>query len=233
MDKNKDIFGAAIKAFYKENDQTDITVHSPDFDDDIIPIDYLFREFDEMPQIEQIALQSCEGKVLDVGCGAGSHALYLQNIKNLDVKAIDTSPGAIEIARERGVRNAFCEDFFKIEKQTYDCILMLMNGSGIIGTLDNLPQFFAQAKTLLNAGGKILLDSSDLIFLFDDDDVNTDSYYGELSYQLSYKGLNSDHFDWLFIGQELLIKKANEHGFDCRIIAQGENHDFLASLNVR
>ncbi|HKJ49596.1 MAG TPA: hypothetical protein VJ973_10925, partial [Christiangramia sp.] len=78
MDKNKDIFGTAIKAFYNENDPTDIVVHSPDFDDDIIPIDYLFRVFKDMPEIEQKALNLCKGKVLDVGCGAGSHALYIQ-----------------------------------------------------------------------------------------------------------------------------------------------------------
>ncbi len=233
MDKNKDIFGIAIKAFHENNDPTDITVHSPDFDDDVIPIDYLFRNFNEMPAIEKEALSLCRGKVLDVGCGAGSHALHLQKHKGIAVKAIDTSPGAIEIAKKRGVQNASCEDFFKIEDEKFDTILMLMNGSGIIGRLDNLPRFFQQARSLLKDGGKVLMDSSDLIYLFDGDEDTQANYYGELSYSLSYKNSRSEYFDWLFIDPELLKEKAALNGFDCEIIVKGKNHDILASLNVR
>lgn len=233
MDKNKDIFGTAIKAFYEENDLTDITVHSPDFDDDIIPVEYLFREYSEMPAIEQKALEKCKGKILDVGCGAGSHALYLQEEKHLEVKAIDTSAGAVEIAKKRGVMSASCEDFFQLKNEKFDTILMLMNGSGIIGNLENLPSFFEHARSILAEGGKILMDSSDLIYLFDEQNSDSKTYYGELSYKLSYKGTQSDYFDWLFIDQELLIKNAELCGFECKIISEGENHDFLASLNVR
>lgn len=146
MDKNKDIFGNAIKAFYEENDRTDIVVHSPDFEDDIIPVEYLFRNFSQMPEIEQKALNLCQGKILDVGCGAGSHSLYLQQEKNLQVKAIDTSEGAIEIARKRGIENATCEDFFKLKDETFDTILMLMNGIGIVGELKKSQPFFQTFK---------------------------------------------------------------------------------------
>ena len=233
MDKNKDIFGSAIKAFYEDHDITDIMVHSPDFDDDIIPVDYLFREFSEMPALEQKALELCKGAVIDVGCGAGSHALYLQNEKQLKVKAIDTSTGAIEIAKKRGVMHARCEDFFNLKNEKFDTILMLMNGSGIIGSLKNLPSFFEHARSILAEGGKILMDSSDLIYLSDEGDVDAEVYYGELSYMLSYKGVQSDYFDWLFIDQELLTINAKRCGFECEIISEGENHDFLARLNVR
>lgn len=231
MDKNKDIFGTAIKAFYKENDPTDIIVHSPDFDDDIIPIDYLFRAFEDMPGVEQKALDLCRGKVLDVGCGAGSHALFLQNERNLDIKAIDTSPGAIEIAEIRGVKETVCQDFYEIENEKFDTILMLMNGSGIIGKLKNLNLFFEHSRTLLNEGGQILMDSSDLIYLFEDEKPDLEKYYGELEYKLSYKNAESDYFDWLYIDARLLEEKAKEHNFRCEIIQKGEHFDYLAILN--
>ena len=230
MDKNKDIFGTAIKAFYKENDPTDIIVHSPDFDDDIIPVEYLFRPYEDMPEVEQKALDLCRGKVLDVGCGAGSHALYLQNERNLEIKAIDTSPGAIEVAEIRGVKEAVCEDFFKIQNEKFDTILMLMNGSGIIGKLDNLAHFFEHSKSLMNEGGSILMDSSDLIYLFEDESQDFEEYYGELKYKLSYKNAESDYFDWLYIDASLLEEKAKEHNFICEIIQKGEHFDYLAIL---
>ncbi|TBW28348.1 bifunctional 2-polyprenyl-6-hydroxyphenol methylase/3-demethylubiquinol 3-O-methyltransferase UbiG [Gramella sp. KN1008] len=230
MGKNKDIFGKAIKAFYEDNDRTDINVHSPDFEDDIIPIDYLFRNFEEMPPLEKKALELCKGKVLDVGCGAGSHSLYLENNRNLDCMAIDTSAGAIEIARKRGLKNAVCQDFFKLKHEKFDTILMLMNGSGIIGKLQNLKDFFEHSRTLLKAEGQILLDSSDLIYLYDDEIPEQEQYYGELQFQLSYKDYQSDFFDWLYIDPNLLRKKAEENNFSCKIADKGSHFDYLAVL---
>ena len=232
MDKNKDIFGTAIKAYYKEKDETPITVHSPDFDDDEIPVTYLFRDFEEMPRLEQKALQLCKGKVLDVGCGAGSHALYLQKKENITVEAIDTSKGAIEIAKERGVQQAIQKDFYKISNEKFDTILLLMNGSGIIGKLDNLDSFLEHCKDLLNEDGSIILDSSDLIYLFDDEFIDTENYYGELQFTLSYKDEIADEFNWLYLDQDTLKEFAERHHLQCEIVAEGDHFDFLAVLKV-
>ena len=230
MNKNKDIFGTAIRAYYKENDETPITVHSPDFDDDEIPVDYLFRDFEKMPELEQKALHLCHGKVLDVGCGAGSHALYLQKIKNIEVEAIDTSEGAIEIAKERGVVKAYEKDFYKIVDTKYDTLLFLMNGSGIIGKLENLESFLNHCLELLHEDGSIILDSSDLIYLFDDEFIDTENYYGELQFTLSYKDQVAEEFDWLYLDQETLKEAANRLNLNCEIVAEGEHFDFLAVL---
>ena len=230
MDKNKDIFGKAIAGYYKEKDETPITVHSPDFENDEIPVTYLFRDFEEMPKLEQEALKLCKGSILDVGCGAGSHALYLQNERELEVKAIDTSSGAIEIAKERGLNNAVVQDFYKISSERFDSILMLMNGTGIIGKLDNINDFLQHCHELLNDNGQLILDSSDLIYLFDDEFIDSEEYYGELTYELSYKGETSDPFDWLYVDKEILQKAANNNNFSCEIVFEGEHYDYLAIL---
>ncbi|WP_026915391.1 class I SAM-dependent methyltransferase [Christiangramia portivictoriae] len=230
MDKNKDIFGKAIAGYYKEKDETPITVHSPDFDNDEIPVAYLFRDFNEMPKLEQEALKLCKGSILDVGCGAGSHALYLQNELKLEVKAIDTSAGAIEIAKERGLHNAVVQDFYKISSEKFDCILMLMNGTGIIGKLENINDFLQHCHQLLNDAGQLILDSSDLIYLFDDEFIDSEDYYGELTYELSYKGETSDPFDWLYVDKEILQKAAKNNNFSCEIVLEGEHYDYLAVL---
>ncbi|WP_037316475.1 bifunctional 2-polyprenyl-6-hydroxyphenol methylase/3-demethylubiquinol 3-O-methyltransferase UbiG [Salegentibacter sp. Hel_I_6] len=232
----KDIFGKAISAYYHQKDETDIQVHSPDFDDDIIPVPYLFRGYAEMPPLEKKALQLAKGRVLDVGCGAGSHSLYLQQEKKLEVMAIDTSKGAIEVSRLRGINDAQNIDFFELKNEKFDTIVMLMNGSGIIGKLKNLDKFFKKSKELLNPGGKILLDSSDLSYLFDRDEdggiwIDSEApYYGELEFKVTYKGESSDYFDWLYIDFQTLKFAAETNNFSCNLIKKGEHFDYLAEL---
>ncbi|MCL6219146.1 class I SAM-dependent methyltransferase [Zunongwangia pacifica] len=232
--KEKDIFGMAMKAYYFKKDKTPIIVHSPDFDDDEIAIKYLFRNFSEMPKTEQQALKLAYGDVLDVGCGAGSHTLYLQQ-KNIKVKAIDTSEGAIDIAKERGVLDAEVKDFYA-ESGKYDTLLFLMNGTGIIGNLINTDNFLNICKEVLKPDGQILIDSSDLSFLEDDEEPNDDlnrKYIGEIDFCISYKGEKSDYFPWLYMDFDLLKLAAQKNDFNCELIVEGEHYDYLAKLTIK
>lgn len=235
---NPDIFGNAIKSYFEYGEEEDIAVHSPDFDDDVIPVAYLFRTYAQMPPLEKKALQLCRGRVLDVGCGAGSHSLYLQKEKKLEVTALDTSKGAIEVCKKRGVVDARNIAFEDLSEEKYDTILLLMNGTGIVGKMRKLDSFFTQLKEILAPGGQVLIDSSDLIYLFEADEdggVWVDSalgYYGELSYSLSYKGETSEVFDWLYLDFDSLSLAAAKNGFTCELIQEGEHYDYLAKLTI-
>ncbi len=237
--QNHDIFGMAISNFYHHGDATDIIVHSPEFDDDIIPVHYLFRKYEQMPVLERKALDYCTGRVLDVGSGAGSHALYLQKEKQLEVTAIDISPGAIEISKLRGLKDARNVNFFDLKDEKYDTILFLMNGTGIIEKLNNLDNFFQHSKSLLSSGGKILIDSSDLRYLFDEDEDGGiwiepgSSYYGEMEFSLSYKNVASGSFNWLYLDFKLLELAAAKMDFSCKLLQKGEHYDYLAELIPR
>lgn len=238
-DKNQtDIFGNAMKAYFLNGDEEEIIVHSPDFDDDVIPVPYLFRSYEEMPPLEKLALENCFGKVLDVGCGAGSHSLYLQEKRGMEVTAIDTSEGAIEVCKLRGVKDARKIAFEDLSGEKYDTIILLMNGTGIVGRLNKLDTFFLKVKELLKPGGQVLIDSSDLSYLFDPDEDGgiwvdaASGYYGELQYRLSYGRESSETFDWLYLDYNSLSLAASKNGFRCELLKEGEHYDYLAKLTI-
>ena len=142
MNSKKDPMGRAIADYWKTKKAERLRVFSPMFEEDEIPLQTLFRKYEDMPDIELKALDMAKGKTLDVGAGAGCHSLVLQK-KGIDVTAIDISPLSVETMKDRGVKKIMEQDFFTLKGQ-FDTILMLMNGIGIVGTLERLPKFFRQ-----------------------------------------------------------------------------------------
>ena len=233
MRSDQDPMGQAIADYHATGKASRLRVFSPMFDEDEIPVATLFRTLDEMPAIEQEALKVASGHILDVGAGAGCHTLALQAMEKR-VTAIDISPLAVETMRQRGVRDVLEQDFFTFDGQ-YDTILMLMNGIGIVGTISRLPAFFMQVNHLLAPGGQLLCDSSDLCYLYEDEDgiidlTGIEGYYGELTYQMQYKSIKGEPFPWLFIDAETWREQAATHGFHCDILMRGPHYDYLARL---
>ena len=236
MRSDQDPMGRAIADYHATGKASRLRVFSPMFDEDEIPVSTLFRTRDEMPGIEQEALKVANGHILDVGAGAGCHTLALQAMEKR-VTAIDISPLAVETMRQRGVKDVHEQDFFSLDGQ-FDTILMLMNGIGIVGTISRLPAFFMQVDHLLAPGGQLLCDSSDLCYLYEDEDgiidlTGVEGYYGELSYRMQYKAVKGEPFPWLFIDPETLREQAAAHGFYCDILVRGEHYDYLARLTRR
>ena len=233
MKKEKDAMGKAIADFHKGRRDGKLIVLSPMFEEDEIPVTTLFRAFKDMPKMEQKALKMAKGKTLDVGAGSGCHSLWLQE-KGIDVTAIDISPYSIETMKERGIVNVREQDFFTLEEK-YDTILMLMNGIGIVGSLDKLPDFFKHIDKILADDGQLLCDSSDLCYLYDDKDgiaelMDSDKYYGELEYTMCYDEIKGDSFPWLYIDANTLRNYAEANGFKMEIVRRGEHYDYLARI---
>lgn len=230
---DKDPMGAAIADFHQHHKASKLRVFSPDFDEDEIPVALLFRSANEMPKLEQKSLQMASGRILDVGAGAGCHALALQELGK-EVVAIDISPRSVETMVQRGVRDAREEDFWTVHER-YDTVLMLMNGIGIVGKVSELPRFFRHLDTILAPGGQVLLDSSDLCYLFEtEDDIieipDTGSYYGELEYTMKYKNVKGDAFPWLYVDFDLLASIGNANGYNVELVDEGEHYDYLARI---
>lgn len=228
----KDLFGKALLDYQNENYTEDLITSTSISDDDVLPLPYLFRSFSEMPQLEQKALKLAKGKILDVGCGAGNHSLYLKE-KGFDIKSIDISKGAIEVCKSRGLNNVHVLDILD-ETETFDTILMLMNGSGFFQSLKNTAKVLRHLKSLLNPNGQILIDSSDIKYMYQDDDdgywIDTNAdYYGELEYHISYKG-ESESMIWMYLDFDNLKSACNLVGLQCELILEGQHYDYLARI---
>jgi len=232
----KDLFGKAILDFQTNNSPEDLITETTISEEDEMSVAYLFRNFSEMPIIEQQALLLAKGKVLDVGCGAGSHSLYLQNEKKLAVTSIDISEKAVKACKLRSVLNAKVEDLLRFETdEKFDTIILLMNGTGIFGKLENVPNYLQKLKSLLAENGQILIDSSDIIYMFDEDEdggkwITGDKYYGELEFTITYKGEKEAPFPWLYMDYNMLQNAAVANGLQCELVLEGDHYDYLARL---
>jgi SAM-dependent methyltransferase len=233
----KDLFGKAILDYQTQNNPENIITSTSISDEDEMDVAYLFRSFDEMPSIEQKALLLAKGKTLDVGCGAGSHSLYLQNERNIEVHSIDISKNAIQACSLRGLKNAQAIDVLDLENEKYDTILLLMNGTGIFETLEKTTIYLQKLKSLLNPNGQILIDSSDIIYMFDEDEdggkwIPSDNYYGELTFSLQYKKEKEVDFPWLYLDYNTLQNAALANRLQCHLLMEGDHYDYLAQLTI-
>lgn len=232
----KDLFGRAILDYQTNNNPKDLITETSISEADEMSVAYLFRTYNEMPKIERHALDLTKGTVLDVGCGAGSHSLYLQENRGLTVKSIDISQNSIEACRLRGLKDAQQADVMTVSNQKYDTILLLMNGAGMCGRINKLKPFLSHLKDLLTSDGQILLDSSDIIYMFDEDEDGgkwiplDNEYYGEVTFNISYKGENEDPFEWMYVDFATLKEAAAAVKLKCELILEGDHYDYLAKL---
>jgi len=231
----KDLFGKAILDFQTNTSPENMITSTSISDEDEMEVAYLFRSFAEMPTLEQKALQLTKGRTLEVGCGAGSHGLYLQSERNIDVHSIDISKNAIRACSLRGLKNTQVIDVLNIENEKYDTILLLMNGTGIFETLERTSIYLQKLKSLLNPNGQILIDSSDIIYMFDEDEdggkwIPSDTYYGELTFTVQYKNETETSFPWLYMDYNTLQNAAIANGLQCQLVLEGDHFDYLAQL---
>ena len=234
-----DILGQALLAYHHGNPEATLTVHCNVADDEPLPAAYFFRTLLLMPDLERLALDESRGRVLDLGAGAGCHTLELQS-RSFDVKAVDISAGAAQVMTERGVRTVARHDLFAPLPPTelpYDTILLLMNGLGLTGTLEGLDKFLVHARTLLAPGGQILATSSDVRYLYEDEDgalrLNLNGpYYGEVEYSLSFEGRTGTSFPWLFIDAALLNDAAETAGYTAEFLGEDDDEQYLVRLQI-
>lgn len=228
----KDVLGQAMHDYYFKNHPQKLWINNNYGEPEEMPVKIYFRDEKQMPKLEQMALRLCNGTLLDVGAGAGSHALVLQT-KGYDVTAIDVSMKAAEVMKHRGVMNVVVDDIFAFKGNKFDTLLFMMNGIGFTGSIAKLRLFLQHAKTLINKGGQLLFDSSDVAYLYDYKLPQRETYYGEITYQYNYKNEKTEWFTWLYIDRYLLSKIANEEGWKTEVLGEDNWDRFLVKLTLK
>ncbi len=223
-----DLPGIAIKDFYQNKKASRLYVHDQFGPKVEMPISVYFRDEKQMPKLEALALRLCQGSVLEIGAGAGSHALQLQE-RGIDVSALEISPASCETMILRGVEKVICADFFKYSGETFDQLLLLMNGIGISGDIKGLKLFLKHAESLLNPEGSIIFDSSDIAYMYEDGIFPTE-YYGEVKCCYEYNNHLDSAFKWLYIDKNTLRTIVTEAGWDLEIIYEDHQDQYLAQI---
>lgn len=236
IEKERDPLGQAMYNYYHHNDNTPVKVKTNISDGEDLPVSYLFRKYPEMPFLEKEALRLVKGKVLDVGAGSGVHSLYLHD-NGFDITSIDVSQLSCEIMKKQGLKNVICNNIWTFEDDRFDTIMLMMNGIGLVKNLEGLQIFLEYIKNFLYSKGQILLDSSDIKYMFNDDEgglwVDLNSvYYGELEYHLTYKHYNSVPFPWLFVDFDRLRNIAIKCGWNVELIYEDDHFHYLVRLTL-
>lgn len=228
-----DVLGQAIWDYFDTDKEATLWVHDVLGPQVEMPVEVYYRDYEEMPALEQFCLAQCYGDILDIGAGAGSHAIALE-MRGYKVDALDISPLACKTMRARGADNVICADIFAYSGKQYDTIMMLMNGLGFCGELDQVGTFLEHAKTLLKEDGQILFDSSDVAYLYEDDELpKPNHYYGEIKCRYEYDGQFSEWFKWLYVDKDTMYDIAEKHGFRMQVLTEDETGQYLAVLKMK
>jgi len=226
---SSDILGDALLDFLKTGTDERLIAHTSYGPDETYFLDYFFRDLDGMPDLEQYALTLCKGKILEIGAGAGSHTLILQE-EGKDIVAMDSSPGCVNVMLMRGLLKVQHMNVFNLPTGGYNTLLLLMNGIGIAGNLGGLVRFLKKAEEITDSQAQILFDSTDVSHTLEKDEGESGRYVGEIKYQFDYRGVKGPWFEWLYIDQERLFKICEQtHWMPSILFEEGRGH-YLARL---
>jgi len=227
----KDLVGDALSSYYFDKKDFPLIINNKYGEPEEMAMEVLFRQIDDLPDIEEYALQLSHGKILDIGAGAGSHSLMLQE-KGMIVTALEISPKACEVMKARGIKNIINDDIFNFRKGNYDTLIFLMNGIGLAGTISGFRKLLVVLRQLLKPNGQMIFDSSDISYLYQDMPKPKNKYFGELEYQFQYLNQQGDWFNWLYLDSTTLQKITLQEGWHCQIVYQDDLDHYLARLNL-
>lgn len=235
-----ELLGLALLDFFHGDLSAKVVIHREDGEKSDLSVNDFFRDLPDFFPTEQIALDLCRGRILDVGAGTGLHSLVLQE-RGFAVWAVDISLEACEVMRRRGVRQVCCADIldFKVEGELdpFDTLLILGRSIGMVERLAGLDRFLSYANGLVHPKGQILLNSMDVRcttnpkhLAYHEANRRAGRYYGQFRLQLEYKGQRGTPFGWLYVDPEVLTDRALKAGWGCQVIHREEDGNYLARL---
>jgi SAM-dependent methyltransferase len=233
-----DPLGRALHAFLAGSRDEVLKVSVVGGEEEALPAATFFRESSAFEPWEQVALARSHGRVLDLGAGAGCHALALQ-ARGVTVTAVDVSEGAVQVMTRRGVLDARHGTAADVHDGPYDTVLLLMHGAGLGGDLAGLSALLRECLRLLASGGVILVDSADPRGCVEpgEDDPDLDALPLELrgdvgvaAMSLTWNGITGDPFPWTYLSARALTELARSADLACEVLWTGDEGHYVACL---
>jgi SAM-dependent methyltransferase len=201
-------------------------------------MEYYFSDFRHWDADERKAIAYCRGRILDIGCGAGRHSLYLQQ-KGFEVHSFDVSPLAIKTCKLRGIRHARVLTIDRVTgaRRTFDTILMLGNNFGLFGGYRKAKQLLAKFHSLTNPTTQIIAECLDP---YDTTNPHHLSYHrrnkakgrmaGQLRIRVRYKDFGTPWFDYLFVSQNEMRNILKGTGWQVRKTLRSHGPTYVALI---
>ncbi len=232
-----DLFADALWQFYEtgkahlRNEREDGFLGRED-------VSWYFTSYREFPAHEKRALKYARGRVLDVGCGAGRHSLYLQG-RGLRVTAIDISPRIVELARARGVRDAHVADIcgqVPFRRGEFDTVVLFGNNLGIGGTLLRFRRMLRELRRVTAPRARILASTrmpstaNPAHRSYLRRNLKRGRYLGQIRLRLLFDGRRGSWFDLLLLAPTDLMKIATDEGWELTQVFPLENFEMGYSV---
>jgi SAM-dependent methyltransferase len=219
----------ALLAYHRGDLGATLLVHTDLAEAEAMPVSVFFREGPDLRGADRAALDLVRGRILDAGAGVGSISLLLQQ-RGFPVTATEILPEAVEIMKDRGVRDPFLGSVVRLPlDRTFDTILLLMNGAALAGTLRGFPNLLRELGGRLAPGGQVLMDSTDLGR--GGEEGGRDGWCGEeVHYQLQFQQVKGAPFPQLFLGPLTMASLATPEGWEVEVAWEGEGGEYLARL---
>ena len=234
-----DAFGEALRAHHEDRHGYVIVERDDGVVSPSVGGEFYFSPPEEWSEHERVAVEMAEGRVLDVGCGAGRHALALQD-RGHDVTAIDVSAAAVEVARDRGVEDARVVDVADVADEldpTYDTVCMLGNNFGLVGTAERAPSVLDALADVTAHDGQLLAESMDPTAT--DERVHLDYHEsnrergrlpGAVRQRIRFEDLATPWHDYLHAAPETMRDLVAETHWTLTDVIEGERSGYVGQL---
>ena len=220
------MLGLALKDYFNGSQNGDLLVESDRAATEAYQMASFFASYTKWNPIEQQAIDKCQGHVLDIGAGAGRHALELQ-ARGLEVTAVEPDGELAKLCISRGLKHIVHSTWQHCNALPTppDTILLLMNGLGLAGYHDKLLYLARFCFSTLKPGGQVLADSSEILYLPPSPKLHRGN--DEIYFRFTYDGQFSEWFSWLFASPAFVKATFTKAGFITTIIETPSEDRFL------
>lgn len=210
--KDADAFGHFLWDYYQHGPVPEVVER----DDDYIDANGLnyFSTYRRWPGYLRQALRYVRSPVLDVGCGAGQHARYLQS-KGFRVTGIDSSPLAVKVSRLRGVKDVRRMSFYQMTfpARAFASVAMLGNNFGLFGSPARMPSLLRKLARITTERGRLIVECRDPYQTDNPDHVRyhhlnrrSGRMAGQIKIRVRYRAFVGRWFDYLFVSKSEMRK---------------------------